>query len=272
MTTAIEFIGNALKTLGPLAIVLPFIFGYIYKNDLDITFEQKQGRFFKKFTSFITAFFTFYFLMQIMSLALYSLITALPFLSHLYTMVTAIIIITAASLIYILYIYAWPFTQVEQTREFTQKKKYKFAKWVIDKLEQWPLFTTVCIVFFTCSYFHALQINTLFLNSKNISKTFEDNIMRLIGDPVFFVLFTGSVVFLFRLNKRPKQFYTMSLIDYATVQKNTKDLIHLYTRKDTQWVLVEPKHHNDLKEVYIYNPDKDKWYFYKKVNETELNS
>ncbi|MFJ8115978.1 hypothetical protein [Bacillus mycoides] len=270
MTATIEFIGNTIKTLGPLAIILPFIFGYIYKNDLDITFEQKQGRFFKKFTNFLTAFFTFYFLLQVMSFALYSLISALPFLAHFITIIIAIIIIIMASLVYILYIYAWPFTQVEKTREATQKKRYKFSKWIIDKLEKSPLFTTVCIVFFTCSYFHALHINTLLLKSKNINKTIEDNLMTFIADPVFFVLFTGSVVFLYRFNKRPKHFYTMKIVDYNTVQ-NIK-LIHLYTRKDTQWVLVEPKYHNDLKEVYIYNPDKDKWYFYKKNNETELNN
>ncbi|MFJ8529671.1 hypothetical protein [Bacillus sp. NPDC094106] len=61
MNTIIEFIGSALKTLGPLAIIFPFIFGYIYKNDLDIIFEQKQGRFFKNFANFIVAFITFYF-------------------------------------------------------------------------------------------------------------------------------------------------------------------------------------------------------------------
>ena len=270
MTATIEFIGNTLKTLGPLAIILPFMFGYIYKNDLDITFELKQGRFFKKFTNFIIAFFTSYFLLQIMSVALYPFISAFPFLSHFITIRIAVIIILIASLVYILYIYAWPFTQVQKTREATQKKRYKFSKWIIVNLEKWPLFTTVCIVFFTCIYFHALHINVLLSDSKSISKTIKDNLMTFLGDPVFFVLFTGSVIFLYRFNRRPKNFYSMKIIDYNTVQNI--NLIHLYTRKDTQWVLVEPKYHNDLKEVYIYNPDKDKWYFYKKVNETELNS
>ncbi|MFJ8529672.1 hypothetical protein [Bacillus sp. NPDC094106] len=96
--------------------------------------------------------------------------------------------------------------------------------------------------------------------------------MTFIGDPIFFVLFTGSVVFLYRFNKRPKRFYTMNLIDYDTIQEKNVKLIHLYTRKDTQWVLVDPQYRIDLKEVYLYNPDKDKWYFYKEIDETELNS
>ncbi|MED2601679.1 hypothetical protein P4241_13225 [Bacillus thuringiensis] len=270
MTSLIEFIGNALKTFGPLAIVFPFIFGYIYKNDLDIIFEQKQGRFFKNFANFIVAFLTFYFLLQITAFALYSLILAVPFLSHSIIKLIAIILIILAVLVYLLYIYAWPFTQVEKNRETTKKKRYKFSKWIIDTIEKRPLFISVCIVFFTCSYFHALNINTLLLKDKNVSKTIESNLGTFIGDPLFFVLFTGSAVFIYRFNKRPKCFYTMSLIDYDTLQKNNKEeLIHLYTRKDNQWILVEPKHRVTLKEVYLYNPDKDKWYFYKKIDETD---
>ncbi|MGG1718734.1 hypothetical protein ABDH75_10925 [Bacillus wiedmannii] len=270
MTAVIEFIGNVLKTFGPLAIVFPFIFGYIYKNDLDIIFEQKQGRFFKNAANFIVAFLNIYFLLQITSFTLYLFIFAFPFLSHTIINLIAIILISLSILIYILYIYAWSFTQVEKNRETTKKKRYKLSKWIIDTIEKRTLFISVYIVFFTCSYFHALNIKILILKSENISKTIESNLGTFIGDPLFYVLFTGSVVCIYRFNKRPKCFYTMSLIDYDTLQKaNKEELIHLYTRKDNQWILVEPKHRVTLKEVYLYNPDKDKWYFYKKIDETD---
>lgn len=270
MTTVIDFIGNALKTFGSLAIVFPFIFGYFYKNDLDIIFEQKQGRFFKKFANFIVAFLAFYLLLQITVFTLYSLIFAFPVLSHSIIQLIAIILILLAFLVYLLYIYAWTFTSVEKNRETIQKKRYKLSKWIIDTIEKRALFISVCIAFFTCSYFQALNINTLLLKNENLSKTFENNLGTFIGVPLLLVLFTGSVIFIYRFNKRPKCFYTMSLIDYDTLQKaNKEELIHLYTRKDNQWILVEPQHRITLQEVYVYNPEKDKWYFYKKIDEAD---
>ncbi|PFC88524.1 hypothetical protein CN272_11145 [Bacillus anthracis] len=269
MTTAIEFIGNALKAFGPLAIVFPFIFGYVYKNDLDIIFEQKQGRFFKKSANFIVAFFAFYVLLQITSLSLYWFNVSFHFLHPTIVKLVAKILIILVFLIFILYFYAKTFTPVGKNRETTKKKRYKLSKWIIDIIEKRPLLIFVYTIFFSCSYLHAIDITPLLLKDENISKIIESNLATFIGDPLLLVLIGGLVVFIYNFNKRPKRFYTMSLIDYEKITENSTELIHLYTRKDNQWILVEPKHRITLKEVYLYNPDKDKWYFYKKIDEAD---
>ncbi len=267
MATVIEFIGNLLKAFGPLAIVFPFIFGYFYKNDLDLIFEQKQGRFFKKSANFIVAFFAFYVLLQMTSLSLYWFNFHFHFLYHSIVKLVAQILITLVVWIIILYFYAKIFTPVGKNRETTKKKRYKLSKWIIDTVEKRPLLIFVYIIFFSCSYLHALDIKPLLLKDENISKIIESNLVTFIGDPLLLVLIGGLVVFIYYFNKRPKRFYTMSLIDYEQIKQNSTELIHLYTRKDNQWILVEPQHRITLQEVYLYNPDKDKWYFYKKIDE-----
>lgn len=119
------------------------------------------------------------------------------------------------------------------------------------------------ILIFNCSYFHCIVISNLFKQSQSKVEIIENNLSILIGEPALYAVLSASILFLYNLNKQQKSFYTMTPIDYTKIQDLT--LIHLYTRKDNQWVLVEPDYTVTLNEAYLYNPDKDQWRLYKKL-------
>ncbi|HHB2166579.1 MULTISPECIES: hypothetical protein [Bacillus] len=265
MNKYLDLFNTVLKII-PIPVILSFIFRYISKNDLDIAFEPKQNRFIKRCVKDIFLFFLTYILFNISMLVWYIFSNMWGgFYSNLFILVM-LILVGVVFIIYIAYVFSWSITLEEKNRVNTQKIKYKIFFPFVSKIEKTFLMPIFLILIFNCSYFHCIVISNLFKQSQSQSKIeiIENNLSILIGEPALYAVLSASILFLYNLNKQPKAFYTMTPIDYTKIQDLT--LIHLYTRKDNQWVLVEPDYTVTLNEAYLYNPDKDQWRLYKKID------
>ncbi|WP_088099476.1 hypothetical protein [Bacillus mycoides] len=264
MNKYLDLFNTVLKII-PITVILPFIFRYISKNDLDIAFEPKQNRFIKRCVKDIILFFLTYILFNISMLVWYILSNMWGgFYSNLF-MLIMFILVGLVFIIYIAYVLSWSITLEEKNRVNTKKIKYKIFFPFVSKIEKTFLMPIFFISIFNCSYFHYIVISNLFKQSQSKIKIIENNLSILIGEPALYAVLSASILFLYNLNKQPKTFYTMTPIDYTKIQDLT--LIHLYTRKDNQWVLVEPDYTVNLNEAYLYNPDKDQWRLYKKIDQ-----
>lgn len=254
---------NALLKIIPVTVILSFTFRYISKNDLDIAFEPKQNRFLKRCVKDISLFFITYIAFN-MSMFLWYILANLwgIFYSNV-VMLIMLILVGLVFLIYIFYALSYSITLEEKNRVNTKKIKYKILFPFVSNIEKRLLMPIFFISIFTCSYFHRFAISNLFKQDQSKIKIIEDNLFSIIGEPALYAFLSASILFLYKFNKQPSTFYTMTPIDYAKIQDLT--LIHLYTRKDNQWILVEPDYTVTLNEAYLYNPDKDQWRLYKKI-------
>ncbi|HDR4614589.1 TPA: hypothetical protein QCQ90_002148 [Bacillus cereus] len=243
--------------LATIAPVIGIVITYTNKSNFDLLFETKRTRLLVKTTKLLVSFFFFYIIFQVVAFAFSYSISSLSFLTSKIFYQFIKISFTLAVLIILFYVVLTLIkTQIPQNW-------YRVLKFLAFCTKNTG-FILYCYFFMACIYLQTLYYLTLKEDLFALKLTKEQTI-NLFFYPFIAIIFLIVILYLHLINQGgiKKYHYLMEILTYDKI-KHLK-LVHLYTKSENEWILVEEDDVHTQKTVYIFKKDSEKCYKYTKV-------
>ncbi|MCU4958191.1 hypothetical protein P4268_00975 [Bacillus thuringiensis] len=258
INTLLSFFTKEIWTfLATIAPIIGIIITYTNKSNFDLIFETKRTRLLVRTTKLLVNSLFLYIIFQFLSFAFSYSISSLEFLtSKIFFQFIQISFILALFIIIFYIVLTLIKTKIPQNWD-------RLLKLLIFCTKKTG-FILYCYFFMACIYLQALNYLTLKKDLFALTLT-QEQATSFFLSPFIEIIFLIAILYLHLINQGgiKKYNYLMEILTYNDI-KDLK-LVHLYTKSENEWILVEENDVHTQDTVYIFKKDSEKCYKYTKV-------